>query len=69
MVYFELLRRGYEITIGCVGDYEIDLVSKKMGERIYVQVTRELSHEDTIEMEFRPLLRVKDNYPICDINR
>ncbi|WP_296791112.1 hypothetical protein [uncultured Methanobrevibacter sp.] len=34
-----------------------------MGERIYVQVTRELSHEDTIEMEFRPLLRVKDNYP------
>ena len=63
MVYFELLRRGYEITIGCVGDYEIDFVCKKMGERIYVQVTRELSHEDTIEMEFRPLLRVKYNYP------
>ena len=63
IVYFELLRRGYEITIGCVQDYEIDFVCKKMGERIYVQVTRELSSEDTIKREFRPLLLVKDNYP------
>ena len=63
IVYFELLRRGYEITIGCIGDYEIDFVCKKMGEKIYVQVTRELSQEDTIEKEFRPLLLVKDNYP------
>ncbi|MBE6500797.1 MAG: ATP-binding protein [Methanobrevibacter millerae] len=63
IVYFELLRRGYEITIGCVGDYEIDFVCKKMGEKIYVQVTRELTSEDTIEREFRPLLMVKDNYP------
>ncbi len=63
IVYFELLRRGYEITIGCIRDYEIDFVCKKMGEKIYVQVTRELSHEDTIEREFRPLLLVKDNYP------
>ena len=63
IVYFELLRRGYEITIGCIGDYEIDFVCKKMGEKIYVQVTRELSNEDTIEREFRPLLLVKDNYP------
>ena len=63
IVYFELLRRGYEITIGCIGDYEIDFVCKKMGEKIYVQVTRELTNEDTIEREFRPLLLVKDNYP------
>ena len=63
IVYFELLRRGYEITIGCVDYHEIDFVCKKMDERIYVQVTRELSHEDTIEREFRPLLLVKDNYP------
>jgi hypothetical protein len=63
MVYFELLRRGYDVTIGIVGDYEIDFVCKKMGEKIYVQVTRELSNEDTIEREFRPLLLVRDNYP------
>ena len=31
IVYFELLRRGYEVTIGCVGNYEIDFVCKKMG--------------------------------------
>lgn len=63
IVYFELLRRGYEITIGCIKDYEIDFFCKKMGEKIYVQVTRELTHEDTIEREFRPLLLVNDNYP------
>lgn len=63
IVYFELLRRGYEITIGCIKDYEIDFVCKKMGEKIYVQVTRELTHEDTIEREFRPLVLVNDNYP------
>ena len=61
--YLELLRRGYEISIGCIGNYEIDCVCKKMSEKIYVQVTRELTHEDTIEREFRPLLLVKDNYP------
>ena len=63
IIYFELLRRGYEITIGCIGKYEIDFVCKKQGEKIYVQVTRELSHDDVIEREFRPLLLVKDNYP------
>ena len=63
IVYFELLRRGYEITIGCIKDYEIDFVCKKMGEKIYVQVTRQLTHEDAIEREFRPLLLVNDNYP------
>ena len=63
MVYFELLRRGYDVTIGIVGDYEIDFVGKKMGEKIYVQVTRELSNDDTVEREFRPLLLVRDNYP------
>ena len=63
IVYFELLRRGYEVTIGCVGNYEIDFVCKKMGEKIYVQLTRELTNEDVIEREFRPLLMVKENYP------
>lgn len=63
IVYFELLRRGYEITIGRIKDYEICFVCKKMGEKIYVQVTRQLTHEDTIEREFRPLLLVNDNYP------
>ena len=63
IVYFELLRRGYEVTIGCVGNYESGFVCKKMGEKIYVQLTRELTNEDVIEREFRPLLMVKDNYP------
>lgn len=52
MVYLELLKRGCEITIGCIGDYEIDFVCKKMGEKIYVQLTMEVSHEETIKKEF-----------------
>lgn len=63
IVYFELLRKGYEITIGQVDDYEIDFVCKKHGKKIYVQVSRELSSDETIEREFHPLLLVKDNYP------
>lgn len=63
MVYFELLRRGYEITIGVIDDFEVDFVCKRMGEKIYVQVTRELSNEDTINREFRSLLMIEDNYP------
>ena len=63
MVYFELLRRGYEITIGEINDWEIDFVCKKMGEKIYVQVTRELTNEETVKREFRPLLQIEDNYP------
>ena len=51
-----------EVPAFCV-NFDCDIFTKKMGEKIYVQVTRELSNEDTIEREFRPLLLVKDNYP------
>ena len=63
IVYFELLRRGYDITIGMINDWEIDFVCKRRGEKIYVQVTRELTNEETVKREFRPLLRIEDNYP------
>lgn len=63
IVYMELLRRGYEITIGKVGDLEVDFVCKKQNNPIYIQVSYLLTNEETIEREFRPLKNILDNYP------
>ena len=63
IVYVELLREGYDVTVGKIGDFEIDFVAKKHKSKVYIQVTYSLSSDETIEREFRPLLKVKDNYP------
>ncbi len=63
IVYFEFLRRGWEITIGKTNDFEIDFVCKKHNSIIYVQVAYVLETENTINREFRPLLKINDNYP------
>jgi predicted AAA+ superfamily ATPase len=63
IVYLELLRRNYSITIGKLGDKEIDFVAEKDGALTYIQVTYLLASEDTIEREFGVLRDVKDNYP------
>jgi predicted AAA+ superfamily ATPase len=59
----ELLRRGYEITIGKVNKLEVDFVCKKHGNPIYIQVSYLLASEETIEREFAPLKLINDNYP------
>ena len=63
IVYLELLRRGYKVTFGKIGDYEVDFIARKEEDKIYVQVSYLLTDEKTIEREFRPLLEIKDNYP------
>ena len=63
IVFMELLRRGYEITIGKVGNLEVDFVCKKQSKPIYIQVSYLLASEKTIEREFIPLKNINDNYP------
>lgn len=63
IVYMELLRRGYAVTIGKVGDKEIDFVCEEQGNKLYIQVAYLLASEDTIEREFGVYDRVRDNFP------
>lgn len=63
IVYLELLRRGYVVTVGKVGDKEIDFICESQGNRLYIQVAYLLASEETIQREFCVYERVRDNYP------
>lgn len=63
IVCLEALRRGYTVTVGKVGDKEIDFVCDKRGEKIYIQVTYLLASEETINREFGVYDFVRDNFP------
>ena len=62
VVYFELLRRGYDVAIGKIGDKEIDFIATKTDEKIYYQVTESLISPETRARELSPLMAVQDNY-------
>lgn len=63
IVYMELRRRGYSVTVGRIGDREVDFVCDKRGDRLYVQVTYLLASEDTVQREFGVYDKIRDNYP------
>ena len=63
IVYLELLRRGYKVTVGKTGEKEIDFVCDKRGDKLYVQVTYLLASEDTIKREFGAYDTIRDNFP------
>ena len=62
MVYFELLRRGYKVTIGRVGNTEVDFVAEKQGAYEYFQVTADMTAKEPFDREIRPLENIRDNY-------
>lgn len=62
IVYFELLRRGYRVMIGKVGNTEVDFVAEKQGTYTYFQVTADMTAQETFEREMKPLRRIRDNY-------
>ena len=63
IVYLELCRRGYTVNIGKTTGGEIDFVAQNRGDRIYVQVTKEISSSKTEDREYERLLEIKDSYP------
>lgn len=62
VVYFELLRRGYDVAIGKVDNSEVDFIAAKMDDKLYVQVTESMISEDTRRRELAPLQKISDNY-------
>ena len=63
IVYMELLRRGYNVTVGKEGNRKIDFVCSKRGEKIYIQVAYLLATAETIEREFGIFDAIRDNFP------
>lgn len=63
IVYLELCRRGYSVNIGKTHDGEIDFIAQRQSEKIYVQVTKEISSQETEQREYSRLLEIRDNYP------
>lgn len=62
IVYFELLRRGYRVSIGKVGNAEVDFVAQKQGVITYFQVTADMQNETTFQREMASLQAIRDNY-------
>ena len=62
IVYLELIRRGYRVNIGKIGNLEIDFVVQSPKEAAYYQVCQTLNTKETLEREITPLQKLRDNY-------
>lgn len=62
IVYLELLRRGYEVYIGKVDEYEVDFVAINSKGKLYIQVCETLRGDKVFERELRSLRKINDNY-------
>ena len=63
VVYLELCRRGYSVNIGKTTNGEIDFIAEKQGDKMYVQIAKEIKTEETEKREYDRLLEIRDNYP------
>lgn len=63
IVFLELLRRGYQVTVGKAGAKEVDFIGEQHGEKLYIQVTYLLASEETVRREFGVYETIRDNFP------
>lgn len=62
VVYFELLRRGYDVAIGKIDNVEVDFIATDAEKKLYIQVTESMLSEDVRSRELAPLQKIRDNY-------
>lgn len=62
VVYFELLRKGYDVAIGKIGTSEVDFIAATADDKKYIQVTESMQSEDVRKRELAPLQNIRDNY-------
>ena len=62
IIYFELLRRGYDVAIGKLDNKDVDFIATKTDEKKYIQVTEAMTSPETRERELAPLQKISDNY-------
>lgn len=62
VIYFELLRRGYDVSIGKVDNMEVDFIAVKADDKLYIQVTESMADESARKRELAPLRKINDNY-------
>lgn len=63
IVFLELIRQGYSITIGKIQDLEVDFVCRKVNQIKYIQVSQSILDENTRKREFKSLEKISDSYP------
>ena len=63
IVFLELIRQGYSITIGTIQDLEVDFVCRRANQIKYIQVSQSILDENTRKREFKSLEKISDSYP------
>lgn len=62
IIFFELMRRGYDVAIGKIDNQEVDFIATKIDEKKYIQVTETMNAPETRERELAPLRKIRDSY-------
>ena len=62
IIFFELMRRGYDVAIGKIDNQEVDFIATKTDEKKYIQVTESMNAPETRERELAPLRKIRDSY-------